>query len=155
MYMRDTYPNPVMKLVLHRTNRIISLLMIFIMAALPVMSMMLSSKALASIHSHHSDAHVHSHMTQMSQMSHKCCKQMGKQTLHNAMSDCCKHCCTQNCAHGDSCQCDSAQTGFTLINATLTNPLSLPARSIFQRKALPLKIANTIDLLYRPPITIL
>ena len=146
--MRDTSQNPDMRLIPHRA---ISLLMIFIMAAFPVLSMMLSSTAAASDysrysqHAHQSGAHL------QAQMSHDCCKQMSEQTRQRAMSDCCK----QQCAHGDQCQCDSVQTGFTLIPTTLTKTLGFPVRSVFQRNIAPLFVANAIDLLFRPPISIL
>ena len=123
--------------------------MALVMMALPFLSM---TPALA-----------HSNMQNdpqaMQQASHQHVSNTIRQT---SMHDCCDQAnpnitkdCSKNCAHGEQCNCDSVQIGYTVpirINAEVSAPITIIE---FQRSISPPLRAQLNDSLYRPPIAFL
>lgn len=118
-------------------QKILSILLIFIVTALPMLS------ASASLNTcQHSmpesatiDVQTSSHATM----------DMG------TMEDCC-HSPAVSCDHGSACDCDNSQAGYTVIASSQDTFVDQPLQ-LHKQVILDLFVSKVSESLYRPPIT--
>ena len=131
--------------------------MTMVMMALPFLSM---TPALAHSNMQNDPQTMQQVMQKrMQQTSHQHASNTIRQT---SMLDCCDQAnpnitkdCSKNCAHGEQCNCDSVQIGYTVpirINAEVSASITIIE---FQRSISPPLRAQLNDSLYRPPIAFL